>query len=145
MARTPPASPRRRSYLFAFLRGVLMAEFLLLATWNRTGYSYVGWVSGAASFTALMAVAGISLLIAHLAMLRMTYVALTPLGIAASLVVIGAALLAGSTLDLLNLASLARMSDFWILIAACVLSAGINWAKIQARLSGQRSVLKAPP
>lgn len=145
MPRIRFVQPRRRSYAFAFLRGVLMAEFLLLATWNHTGYSYVGWISGAPSFTALMAVAGISLFIAHLAMLRMAYVALAPVGIAASLLVIGAMLLAGSTLDLLTLSDLARQSDFWIFIAACVLSAGINWTKIQSRLSGQGGVLKSPP
>ena len=137
MARPSPLTPRRRSYLFGLARGVLIAEFLLLASWNSTGYSYFGWVTRASDFTALMAVAGIALLIAHVMLLRIAYLALDLIGIAATLLVIGAVLLAGSTIGLLNLTALAEISYFWIFIAACVISVGINWPKLQTRLSGE--------
>ena len=145
MARHPSASPRRRSYLFGLARGVLIAEFLLLASWNSTGYSYIGWLNQAPEFTALMAVAGIALLIAHIVVLRIAYVALNLIGIAGALLVIGAMLLAGSTIGLLNLTNLAATSYFWMFLVACVISIGINWPKLQTRLSGERSVLKSPP
>ncbi len=143
--RTGTERPRRRGYLLGLVRGVLAAEFLLLATWNRTGYSYVDWVLGADTLTALMAVAGIALLLAHLVMLRIAYVALRPIGIIASLLAIGTVLLAGSTVGILNLTLLATYSDFWIFLAACVFSIGINWTKLQSRMSGERGALKAPP
>ena len=145
MAPPPSAAPARRSYLFGLVRGVLIAEFLLLASWNSTGYSYIGWLNHAAEFTALMAVAGIALLIAHIVLLRVAFLALNLIGIAAAMLVIGTVLLAGSTLGLLNLTSLAGTSYFWIFLVACVLSIGINWPKLQSRLSGERSVLKSPP
>jgi hypothetical protein len=139
------ATPSRRHYFWSFLRGMVMAEFLLLATWNHGGYSYLSWVRSRNEFTPLMAVAGIALLIAHIAMLRMAYVALGPIGVMASLIAIWLILLACSTLGLLDLRSLLTESNFWIFVAAWVLSAGINWARFQYRLSGQRGVLKAPP
>jgi hypothetical protein len=124
---------------------VLFAQFLLFATWNNSGYSYVGWVTHATSVTALMAVAGIALLIAHVVLIRIAYVALSYPGIVGALVLLGVLLLIGSQLDLIVLDELTRHVEFWLFIVASVVSMGVGWAKYQQRLSGQRDVVKAPP
>lgn len=139
------SAPRRRSYLFALLRGVVAAEFLLLSTWNPTGYSYFAWVNNTPELTAPKVFVGVCLLTAYVAWLRIAFVALGPLGVLASLVTIGSLLLAGSTLGLLRVSVLIDSPYFWIFVIACILAVGIVWGKIQQRMSGERSVLKSPP
>ncbi len=136
---------RRGAYLWQFIRGVLFVQFLLFATWNNSGYSYFGWVTGARHFTPLMATAGIALLVAHVVVLRIAFVALNYPGIIAASLLLAVLLLAGSQLDLIALEPLTRQVEFWLFIVACILSIGIGWAKFQLRLSGQANVLKAPP
>ena len=139
------AEPARRGYVWQFVRGVLFAQFLLFATWNRSGYSYISWVTGADQFTALMAVAGIALLIAHVTMLRIAYVALGYPGLFAASLLLAAIVLLGYKLGLLDLDTLTREVEFWMFIVASILSIGVGWAKYQQRFSGQRDVLKSPP
>lgn len=145
MANSDTGEASRGSYLWDFLRALLLVEFLLLATWNRTGYSYVSWIRAAGEFTAPMAAAGLALLIAHIALLRMSFVALGYAGILAALILLGCVLLGVSTLGLINLEQLSRNSDFWTFVVATTLSAGLSWGKFQQRLTGQRDVLKNPP
>jgi hypothetical protein len=137
--------PRRRGYLWQFVRGTLFAQFLLFATWNHSGYSYLSWVGAARSFTALMAVAGIALIISYVAMFRIAYVALGYPGLLAASVLLAVLMLAGSQLGIIKLDELTRHVEFWLFITASILSIGIGWAKYQQRFSGQRDVLKAPP
>ena len=134
-----------RSYGWQFIRGLLFVQFLLFATWNHSGYSYVGWVTGAETFTALMAVAGIALLIAHITVIRVAYLALGDLGIAMALLLLGMLLLIGSRLELFDLADLTAHVEFWLFVVASILSIGVGWAKYQERLSGQRDQVKSPP
>jgi hypothetical protein len=137
--------PGRSSYLWQFARGVLGAQFLLFATWNHSGYSYLSWVSGAASFTALMAVAGIALLIGHVVLLRIAFVALGYEGIVGASLFLGVMLLIARQLGMIDLDELTRHVEFWLFVTASILSIGIGWAKYQQRFSGQREVLKSPP
>jgi Family of unknown function (DUF6524) len=137
--------PRRRIYLWQFVRGALFAQFLLFATWNHSGYSYVGWVTGAAHFNVLMAVTGLALLIAHVVVLRIAYVALGNAGIIGAAILLGVLLLAGSQLGLIELDELTRHVEFWYFVVACLVSIGVGWAKYQQRISGQRDALKSPP
>ena len=137
--------PPRQTYLWQFIRGVLFVQFVLFATWNNSGYSYVGWVRGAASFTALMAVVGIALLIAHIVLIRIAYVALGYAGLIGASLSVGALMLIGSQLNLIVLNDLSRHIEFWLFNVASIISVGVGWAKYQQRFSGQREVLKNPP
>lgn len=151
MATDPPPvisvspEPRRRIYAWQYIRGVLFVQFVLFATWNSSGYSYVGWVTGAQRFTALMAVAGIGLLVAHIVLIRIAYVALGYPGIFSASLLLAMLMLAFSQLGLIELDTLTRHVEFWMFIAASIVSIGIAWAKYQQRISGQRDVLKSPP
>ena len=138
-------APLRRTYLWQFIRGLLLVQFLLFATWNNSGYSYFGWVTGAHRFTALMAVAGIALLVAHVVVIRIAFVALNYAGIIAASLLLTVLLLTCSQLDLIELEPLTRQVEFWLCIAAAIVSIGIAWAKYQQRISGQINVLKSPP
>jgi hypothetical protein len=137
--------PRRTRYLWQFVRGALFVQFLLYATWNQSGYSYIDWVTNAPTFSALMAVAGIALLIAHVVVLRIAYVALGQAGIIGASLLLGALLLVGSQLGLIEIDALSRHLEFWLVLVASLLSIGVGWAKYQQRISGQRDVLKSPP
>ena len=137
--------PRRRGYVWQFVRGALFAQFLLFATWNHSGYSYVSWVSGAGGFTALMGLTGIALLISYVTIIRIAFVALGYSGLVAASILLAVVMLTGSELGVVNLNELTRDLEFWLFIAASILSVGIGWAKYQQRLSGQRDVLKNPP
>ena len=137
--------PHRRIYAWQYIRGVLFVQFILFSTWNNSGYSYVGWVAGAKDFTALMAVVGIVLLIAYIALTRIAFVALGYPGIIGASLLLAMLLLAGSQLDLIDLDTLTRHVEFWMFSVASIVSIGIGWAKYQQRLSGQRDVVKAPP
>src|SRR5579863_9871775 len=137
--------PPRLSYLWQFIRGLLFTQFLLFATWNNSGYSYVGWVTGAAHFTALMAVAGIALLIAHVIVIRIAYVALGYAGILGASGLLAALTLIGWQLDLIDLDEITHHVAFWLINVASIESIGVSWARYQMRLSGERDVLKSPP
>ncbi len=137
--------PPRQGYAWQFIRGTLFVQFLLFGTWNHSGYSYIDWVTGAPQFTALMAVAGIALLAAHIAVVRIAYVALGQLGIVAASLLIAMLLLAASRVGLIELDELTRHFEFWLFAIASLLSIGIGWAKYQQRISGQRDVVKYPP
>lgn len=139
------AEPPRRIYAWQFVRGALLAQFVLFATWNHSGYSYVSWVTAAPHFTALMAVAGIALVIAYIVMLRIAFVALGYPGLIAASLFLAAILLMLWQFDLIDLDELVGHLEFWLFIIASILSIGIAWAKYQQRLSGQRDALKAPP
>jgi Family of unknown function (DUF6524) len=139
------SEPSRFSYLWQLIRGVLFAQFLLFATWNQSGYSYIDWVMGAAHFTALMAVAGIALLIAYIVLIRIAYVALGYAGIVAATVLIGVLLLVAWHFGLIRLDELTHHVEFWMVAIASIMSIGVGWAKYQQRISGQRNVLKSPP
>jgi hypothetical protein len=137
--------PSRQSYLWQFIRGVLFAQFVLFATWNNSGYSYVGWVTRAASYTAPMVVVGIALLIAHIVLIRIAFVALGYSGLIGASLLLAALLLVGSRFDLIVLDELSRHVEFWLFNVASIISIGVGWAKYQQRFSGQREVLKSPP
>ena len=137
--------PRRRSYLWQFVRGTLFAQFLLFATWNHTGYSYLSWVNHATSVTPLLTLASIALLIAYVIVFRIAYVALGYPGLIAASVLVAIIMLIGSQLGIIELNELTRHLEFWLFTTACILSIGIGWAKYQQRFSGQRDVLKNPP
>lgn len=138
------AGPRRRSFLFGFLRGLLFAEFVLLATWGPAPYSYLGWL-GRAPFGAPQAVVGIALLIAHVALLRMAFLALDWLGITATLTLLVCVLLAASQLGLIDLDAVQARRGFWLFVASVLIAAGLIWSSLQQRLSGEGTVLKTPP
>jgi Family of unknown function (DUF6524) len=136
--------PRRRGYLWQFLRRLLFAEFVLLVTWSPSPLSYVTWV-GRVPFGALQAVLGIALLIAHVVAVRMAFLSLDWLGITASLLLLGCVLLAVSHLGLLDLAAAQGQRAFWLFVAGVLVAIGLVWGSLQQRISGERTVLKSPP
>ena len=136
---------RRRGYFWRFLRSLCFAEFVLLATWSPSDYSYLSWISREPDFSALQAVAGIALLMAHVGLARIAFLALDWLGVTASLLLLGSVLLAASHLGLLDLDAMQDRRWFWLFVASVLIAAGLVWGIVQQRLSGERGVLKSPP
>lgn len=129
-----------------FARRLLLAAFFVFAAYNPTGRSYYHWVvADPDAITPLQAVAGIALLIALVALIRIAGVALRIRGVIA---VIGlffgiVSLRVGLGLD--------RFAEMELTIASaqvviCVaLAFGMTWAHAQVRFSGERDLLHNPP
>lgn len=139
------AAPRRVSLLWRFLRAALAVEFLLLATWNPWGTSWLAWVARGDGIGPLQALAGIALLVGHVAALRIAFVALGAPGVLAGALLVACATLSAWQVGLADLDRLAGDALYWLTAWAAILALGIAWAAFQKRLSGERGVLKNPP
>lgn len=115
----------------------LVALFLVLATYNPSGYSYVHWVLQLATdLWAFKILAGILLLVIYLLFWLATLRALGWPGIA-----IAAALSTAVTWALADLGALDALGPTLPMIAlivlANVLAIGVSWSHIRQRISGQ--------
>lgn len=124
------------SYSSFFVRW-LVALFLVLATYNPSGYSYVHWVLQLTTdLWAFKILAGILLLVIYLLFWLATLRALGWPGIA-----IAAALSAAVTWALADLGALDALGPTLPMIAlivlANVLAIGVSWSHIRQRISGQ--------
>lgn len=137
--------PPRRSYAIGLARSFLATEFLVLATWNPSGTSYLDWLRHAARPTPTMAAVGIALLTGHVAVTRMATVALGVAGLLATGIAAGSLILVAAQLRLIEPRALLGEPVFWLSLWALALAIGLTWAKVQKRASGQRDVLKYPP
>ena len=118
-----------------FLR-CLFAVLLVFLTFNPSGYCWVHWLS---SDTALVykAASGIVLLIGWVIYLRATWHSLGPIGTiiaAAFFAVIIWPLVEWELLSLENSSTILWVVEF---ILSGVLAAGMSWAHIRRKLSGQ--------
>jgi hypothetical protein len=121
------------------------ALFLVFALWNPSGFSWTGWVMRAPDFTASMAVTGIALLIGLIAASRIAFTSLGLAGAAAGILAGAVTLLSADKLGVLPLHVALTEATVWLGLAAIGLGLGLSWARLQQRLSGERSVLKDPP
>lgn len=115
----------------------LIALFLVLATYNPSGYSYVHWVLQLTTdLWAFKMLAGILLLVIYLLFWLATLRALGWPGIA-----IAAALSGAVTWALADLGALDALGPTLPMVAlivlANVLAIGVSWSHIRQRISGQ--------
>jgi hypothetical protein len=123
--------------------GGLLARFLaslalVLATYNPTGWSFVGWV--AAIFPHLQpiqAVIGLVLLAVWIFFVHATWRSLGTLGVALGLAFFAALIWLISSWGWINLSSHAAMIWVALFFIACMLTVGLCWALIRVRVSGQ--------
>lgn len=129
-----------------FSIGGLLARFLaslllVLATYNPTGISYVHWV--ATVFPRILpaqAVAGIALLAAWAFFLHATWRSLGTLGIALGAAFFGALIWLLASWGWLSLSNRGALAWVVLVVIACLLTVGLSWALVQARVSGQAVV-----
>lgn len=129
-----------------FSMGGLLARFgaslaLVLATYNPTGTSVVHWIAGSLPHVApLQAVVAIALTGAWLFFLHSTWRSLGTLGVALGLAFFGALIWLLVSWGWLSLANRGAMTWALLVVVACLLTTGLSWALLQARVTGQAIV-----
>ena len=124
------------------LIGRFMASLILvIATYNPTGFSYVGWVSGIFPHVQpIQAVVGVALLGLWIFFIHATWRSLGTLGVSLGLAFFAAVTWLVSSWGWLNNSSHSALTWLTLIIIACMLTLGLCWALIRVRVSGQAVV-----
>ncbi len=128
---------------FSFLWRFVASLALVLATYNPTNYSFVGWLQHARELGELGPehfVVGIILLIGWVILLAATSRSLGALGL-----ILGGSLLGGVVwllidLGLLSVSSFSSATWVSLVCVALLLAVGLSWSHVWRRLTGQFEV-----
>jgi len=129
-----------------FSIGGLIARFvaslaLVLSTYNPTGTSYVHWVAGVfPHIQPVQAVVGLALLGFWIFFAHATWRSLGTLGVVMGLAFAAAAVWLFTSWGWFSLSKGSALTWVVLLVLACILTLGLCWALIQARISGQAVV-----
>ena len=124
-----------------FLLRFIFALILVLGTYNPSGKSYSHWLfHNISGFSALMALAGVSLLIGWAIFLNSTFRALGTLG-----VVLGLAFFACVVWVMIDSGIISAEGSnivAWIIlvVVAAILAVGMSWSHLRRTWSGQQDV-----
>jgi hypothetical protein len=119
----------------------LASLILVVATFNPTGYSFIGWT--AAHFPhlePLQLVVGIGLFAVWLFFLHATWRSLGTLGVALGLAFFAAMVWLFMSWGWFSLSNHNALIWVVLVMTACLLTLGLCWALLQARISGQAVV-----
>jgi hypothetical protein len=120
----------------------LLALALVLATFNPSGVSYMHWfLHEFPTITALKVVVGIGLLIAWIVFVRATMQSIGIVGVTLMAVFFAALIWLFVSWGWIDIAHSQRALA-WVLlvIVSLILTAGLSWAHVRRRLSGQATV-----
>ena len=121
-----------------FVTRWLAAMFLVLATYNPSGYSYYHWVSGLdIGNWMLKLLVGIVLAILYATFGLATQRSLGRLGIAAWLLFFAVVTWTMIDLGLIRIAGPGTVATILLVVLANLLAVGVSWSYVRARLSGQ--------
>jgi hypothetical protein len=119
----------------------LASLVLVLATYNPTGMSFVGWIAGNfPHIQPIQAVVGVVLLALWIFFAHATWRSLGTLGVALGLAFFAAVIWLISSWGWLNSPSHAALTWIVLIFIACILTLGLCWALIRVRVSGQAVV-----
>jgi hypothetical protein len=119
----------------------LASLLLVIATFNPTGYSFVHWIAGNfPHLEPLQLVVGIGLLALWLFFLHATWRSLGTLGVALGLAFFAAMVWLLTSWGWFSLSNHNAVIWVVLIMMACMLTLGLCWALIQARVSGQAVV-----
>lgn len=123
-----------------FIR-LIVALFLVFATYNPSGYSWVHWLQHSENkIDPLIIVAGVLLLIGWVIFLRATARSLGFVGSLLVLLLFGSMLWAMVSYGWLSLDNPSTISWVALTLLALLLAIGISWSHIRRRLTGQIDV-----
>lgn len=121
-----------------FLLRFMFALLLVMLTYNPSGYSYAHWLQHSFSdFSALLALAGIILIIGWVIYMRATLRSLGVIGLILALLFFAAILWLLIDWGLLGFDHVTSMSWVILVLMSAILAVGISWSHIRRRLSGQ--------
>ncbi len=121
-----------------FIARWLMATFLVMATYNPSGYSYAHWLIGAGGGNWIWKiVAGLALAILYATFVLATLRSLGRAGIVVWTVLFGAIVWLLIDIGLIDELTAGTIATILLLVLANVMAVGLSWSYIRARLSGQ--------
>jgi len=121
-----------------FLLRLLFALLLVMLTYNPSGYSYAHWLQNSFSeFNALLALAGITLIIGWVIYMRATLRSLGVIGLSLAALFFAAILWLLIDLGLLGFDNVTAVSWVILVLLSAILAVGISWSHIRRRISGQ--------
>ena len=124
-----------------FLIRLVVALFLVFATYNPSGYSWVHWLQHAENkIDPLIIVAGVLLLIGWVIFLRATARSLGFIGSLLVLLLFGTMIWAMVYYGWLSLDKPSTISWVALTLLALLLAIGISWSHIRRRMTGQIDV-----
>ncbi len=129
-----------------FSVGGLLGRFLaslvlVLATFNPTGYSFIGWVgSNFPHVEPLQAVIGIALLGLWLFLVHSTWRSLGTVGVALGLAFFATIIWLVSSWGWMDMSNHSAVAWVVLFVIAAMLTLGLSWALIRVRISGQAVV-----
>lgn len=124
-----------------FLGRWVFALVLVLGTYNPSGYSFATWVLDAeTSFSPVITIVGLVLLIGWIFCLKATFNALGWLG-----VTLGAALFAAIIwllvdTGLISMQSSGALTWLSLIVVALILAVGMAWSNVKRRITGQYNI-----
>lgn len=119
----------------------LFALALVCLTWNPTRYNYVEWAQAQwGNLAPLVAFVGIALLMGWIFFVRTAAHSLGALGLILCLALAGTVFWTLFYFDLVNRESTTLLSWLVLVVFAGILAAGMSWAHLRARWSGQATV-----
>jgi hypothetical protein len=119
----------------------LMALGLVLITFNPTQFSYLHWfVTDFPAVTPVKVVVGLGLLIAWIIFVRATLASIGIVGVVMIAIFFAAIIWLLVSWGWLDLHNTGAVSWILLIIVSLVLTAGLSWAHIRRRLSGQATV-----
>ncbi len=117
------------------------ALFLVLATYNPSGYSWVHWLQHSSNkFDPLLLLAAVLLVIGWVIFLRATARSLGLFGALLVLALFGTLVWAMVYYGWLSLDNTSTLSWVALILLAVLLAIGISWSHIRRRLTGQVDV-----
>jgi hypothetical protein len=119
----------------------LFAFFLVCLTWNPTRFNYVEWAMAQwQSLAPLVAFTGLVLLMGWIFFLRTTARSLGVLGLMLCVALAATVLWTLFYYDLVNTESTTLISWIVLVLFSAILAAGMSWAHLRNRWSGQATV-----
>jgi Family of unknown function (DUF6524) len=119
----------------------LASLILVFATFNPTGYSFVGWIAGHfPHLEPLQLVVGIVLSALWLFFLHATWRSLGTVGVVLGVAFFAAMVWLFTSWGWFSLSNHNALIWVVLIMMACLLTLGLCWALLQARISGQAVV-----
>jgi hypothetical protein len=124
-----------------FVIRFLFALVLVLGTYNPSGKSYSHWlIDNFSGFSALMALAGVTLLIGWAVFLNSTFRALGTLGVILGLAFFGCVVWVMIDTGIISTEGSNVLAWIILILVAAILAVGMSWSHLRRRWSGQQDV-----
>lgn len=124
--------------LQGFLLRFLFALFLVMLTYNPSGYSYSHWLQNSFSdFSPLLGLAGISLIIGWVIYIRATLRSLGLIGLILAGLFFATIVWLLIDWGWLGLDNITVMNWVFLILISVILAVGISWSHIRRKISGQ--------